>query len=469
MLNSRSKFAMTLAELLMCIGVIGVIAAITLPILRQVIPSKEDSFRKKTNYIVEQVVTQLHEDEILYPKKSDFYSQGFQNTEKVTVSGVEYEGDKKFCELFASKFMISSESGTLACYDDPIDAATTMKPEADKTHKTKASFIAKDGVWWYLPITGFENGYAEIAVDINGDELPNCLKDSEGCHDPDIFPYYIKADGGVTYERPVDSYKNKFKIIVNTSTIGCGKEDDPCTTSGGTYQIATLSNDGTIVAWKSGASSFTNLDSNTRYIIKAEPKDGYYVDWTIDPDLKAPTRRVKIYNADLVVNLVFHKKPFYCVVVDIANCADTDVTKCATAKLISGCGYKEVPNKTGEYKLNDDGAFEYVGNGVDGGKYTYQCGGILDAYGNEIPSNTYILTEKGHPVRNEDDNTITSDTMYSAVYQCDELTTGDYKLVVTPKSGYKVPPITDEHPEGRYEQDVRLGTEDIYFPVSLQR
>ena len=462
MLNSRSKFAMTLAELLMCIGVIGVIAAITLPILRQVIPSKEDSFRKKTNYIVEQVVTQLHEDEILYPKKSDFYSQGFQNTEKVTVNGIEYEGDKKFCELFASKFMISSESGPLVCENEIEESGTTLA-------RGKRSFIAKDGVWWYLPVTSFQKGSAEIMVDINGEELPNCIKDSDGCNDPDRFLYYVKPDGGVTYEKPENAVKNKFKIIVNTSTIGCGKEDDPCTTSGGTYQIATLSNDGTIGAWKSGASSFTNLDSNTRYIIKANPRDGYYVDWTTDPTVKAPTRRVKIYNADLVVNLVFHKKPFYCVVVDIANCADTDVTKCATAKLTSGCGYKKVPNKTGEYKLNDDGAFEYVGIGVDGGEYTYQCGGILDAYGNEIPSNTYTLTEKGHPVRNEDDNTITSDTMYSAVYQCDELTTGDYQLVVTPRSGYKVPPITHEHPDGRYKQDVRLGTEDLYFSVSLQR
>ena len=459
MLNSRSKFAMTLAELLMCIGVIGVIAAITLPILRQVIPSKEDSFRKKTNYIVEQVVTQLHEDEILYPKKSDFYSQGFQNTEKVTVNGIEYEGDKKFCELFASKFMISSESGTLACYDDPIDAATTMKPEADKTHKTKASFIAKDGVWWYLPITGFENGYAEIAVDINGDELPNCLKDSEGCHDPDIFPYYIKADGGVTYERPVDSYKNKFKIIVNTSTIGCGKEDDPCTTSGGTYQIATLSNDGTIVAWKSGASSFTNLDSNTRYIIKAEPKDGYYVDWTIDPKIGEPAKRVKIYNSDLEVKLVFRKKPNYCIVVDFANCDKDDVTQCATSKLSTNCKYKNVPKGNGDYILNADGVYEYVGSNSDDGEYNYECsGGNID------------LSTLGHPIRDPDTGIITgTDTSYNAVYHCEGLTTGDYKLVVTPKSGYKVPPITPEHPEGRYEQDVRLGTEDIYFPVSLQR
>ena len=468
MMNSRSnKWAMTLAEMLMCICIMGVIIAITLPLLRNVMPTKEDSFRKKTNYLVEQVVSQLYGDEIMYPKKSDFYSQGFQNTEKVTINGVEYEGDDKFCKLFASKFMISSESGALVCENQIAETSTTLA-------RGKRSFRAKDGVDWYLPVTGFQKGAAEIMVDVNGDELPNCLDGATGCSKPDRFLYYVKADGGITYDKPENVVKNKFKITVNVSTVGCGGDDEnecPEGTDGGSYSLAPLSSSGSVGSWspeKTGTSSINNLDSNTRYIVKANPKSGYYVDWTTDPVVKAPTKRVKIYNSDLKLDLKFRKKANYCVVVDFTNCDKSSVTGCATSTLTSGCGYKEVSNKHGEYKLNDDGAYEYVGLGVDGGKYTYKCGGLTDVYGNEIPSTTYELTKLGHPVRNED-GTITSDTSYNAVYRCDGLITGDYKLEVIPEAGYKVNPIAAAPPNGKYIQDVRLGTEDLNFEVTLSR
>lgn len=470
MMNSRSnKWAMTLAEMLMCICIMGVIAAITLPLLRNVMPTKEDSFRKKTNYLVEQVVSQLYGDEIMYPKKSDFYSQGFQNTEKVTINGIEYEGDDKFCKLFASKFMISSESGALVCENQIAETATTLA-------RGKRSFRAKDGVDWYLPVTDFQKGAAEIMVDVNGDELPNCLDGATGCSKPDRFLYYVKADGGITYDKPENVVKNKFKITVNVSTVGCGGDDEnecPEGTDGGSYKLATLSNSGVVGSWspeKTGTSSINNLDSNTRYIIKANPKSGYYVDWTTDPVVKAPTKRVKIYNSDLKLDLKFRKKANYCVVVDFPNCDHSNPTNCATIKLTSGCGYKEVTNKHGEYKLNADGAYEYVGLGVDGGKYTYKCGGILDAYGNVIPKKEYNLTKLGHPLRDSEGRlTNTADTGYIAVYECDGLTTGDYKLEVTPQAGYKVNPIAADPPNGKYVQDVRLGTEDLNFEVTLSR
>ena len=468
MMNSRSnKWAMTLAEMLMCICIMGVIIAITLPLLRNVMPTKEDSFRKKTNYLVEQVVSQLYGDEIMYPKKSDFYSQGFQNTEKVTINGVEYEGDDKFCKLFASKFEISSESGALVCENEIAETSTTLA-------RGKRSFRAKDGVDWYLPVTNFQNGAAEIMVDVNGDELPNCLDGATDCSKPDRFLYYVKADGGITYDKPENVVKNKFKITVNVSTVGCGGDDEnecPEGTDGGSYKLATLSNSGVVGSWspeKTGTSSINNLDSNTRYIIKANPKSGYYVDWTFDPtpNVTAPAKRVKVYNADLKVDLKFRKKSEYCIIVDTPYCAEDDPNDCITAKLTSGCGYKEYANKQGDYKL-EDGAFIYLGRGSDGAKYRFECEGILDAYGNEIPSHDYEVSIEGHPVRNAD-GIISQDKSYNAVYVCG-LNTGDYKLVVTPEAGYKVTPVSVEHPEGRYEQDVRLGTEDLSFEVNLSR
>lgn len=476
MLNSRSsKNAMTLAEVLMCVGVLGLIVAFTLPMLHRLIPSKEESFHKKMNYVVEQVVTQLYDDEAMYPRKSDFYAQGFQNLEKVTINSIEYGGDikgnaaeqkkakEKFCRLFASKFEMSSESGKLVCEnetdDKKVDDTVTLA-------LGKRSFRSKDNVDWYLPVTDFKNGAAQIMIDVNNTEGPNCLEGSAGCTKPDRFLYYVKPNGAITFEQPTDVTKNSFGIDVNVKTEGCSTTT--ChTTKGGEYEIATLSESGSVGTFHAGNSFKSNLQSNTRYVIKAKPYDGYYVSWSMDPNIKAPVKKVKVYNSDVHVDLTFHKKSAYCIIVNYENCAEDDVTNCATAELTSGCGYTSKGNKNGHYKLNSDGAYEYVGLGVDGGEYDYQCGGIKDAYGNVISSSTDNL-QFGRPVINQTTGAITADKSYQSAYKCNNHI-GDYKLVVTPQDGYKVLPITTEHPNGKYEQDVRLGPENIEFTVTLSR
>jgi len=447
---------MTLAEMLICIGIIGVIAALTLPLLRNIIPTKEESFHKKANYTVEQVVTQLYDDESMYPRKSDFYAQGFQNTEKVTINGVDYEGNEKFCRLFASKFMISSESGAVVCENQINESNVNLA-------RGKRSFRSKDNVDWYLPVTNFQKGSAEIMVDVNGDDLPNCIEGTNGCNNPDRFIYYVKPNGSITYSRPQNVTKNLFNIDVNVTTDGC-LPGGTCSETGGTYAIATLGNNGSIGTFSNGESHFKNLASNTRYIIKAEPKYEYYVDWSTDnnPKVKSPAKRVKIYNSDLKVDLKFHKKSTYCVIVDV-KCDAANVNNCASYILKSGCGYKKVANLSGHYKLNPDGAYEYVGSGVDGAQYDYVCEGVYDAFGKKIASSkNNPLTTLGHPIINSTTGAITSDTSYNAVYGCG-FVTGDYKLIVTPKSGYTI------EPGNKYEQDVRLGTENLTFEVSVNR
>ena len=478
MLNSRSsKIAMTLSEILLCIGIIGVIAAITLPILKKVIPTKEESFHKKTNYTVEQVVSQLYDDEAMYPRKSDFNAQGFQNLEKVTISGVEYGGKvetanatelrkakEKFCRLFASKFEFSSESGPLVCENQKNDSKSGNNVTLALG---KRSFRSKDNVDWYLPVTDFKYGAAQIMVDVNNVDGPNCSKEDAGCSKPDRFIYYVKPNGSITYEQPKEVLKNKFQIIVNATTEGC-PNGGACNKKGGSFYIAPVNSSGNAGAFGGKNLGKSNIQSNTKFIIKAVPAPGYYVNWSMDRQLKAPAKRVKVYNSDVYVDLKFLKKSTYCVVVDYENCDQSDVTNCATAQLISGCGYKKVTNKQGVYKLNSDEVYEYVGLGVDGGEYNYVCGGLQDTYGNNIPSTTTTL-KFGRPVRDPATGAVNIDESYQSAHTCDKNYTGDYKLKVTPKPGYKVHPMTTEHPDGLYEQDVRLGTEDLYFTVSLER
>lgn len=60
---------MTLSEVLITLVVIGVLLLLTYPMLKKRFPGKkEESLHKKMNYLVEQVVTDLINDEVSYPQ-----------------------------------------------------------------------------------------------------------------------------------------------------------------------------------------------------------------------------------------------------------------------------------------------------------------------------------------------------------------------------------------------------------------
>ncbi len=443
------KKAFTLAEVLITLLILGIIAALTLPAVLNTIPSKEDSMHKKISYIIEEVVGQIYDDEVMYPPKSDLFAQGFQNTQKSVVNGIDYEGNEKFCRLFASKF--NKLSNDVVC-ENELEETETLYAEGKK------SFTSTDNVDWYLPVTNFRKGSARIMVDVNGSNPPNCIEGSSKCKRPDRFIYYIKSNGTVTYTTPEEGIKDKFKITVNVTTEGC---NDPATCGeeniGGTHSIAKLNSNGSEGTYSSSAAKYKDLERNTKYVLKATPKDGFFTDWPLDK------KRVIIFNSDVTVNLKFHKRPKYCITMDIANCDDDDIKNCGTYSLEKNCAYREVTNKTGEYKLNNDGAFEYVGLGVDGGKYKYDC-----------PSTDTITLSSGLKVGHPEIDPATGkvvrnaageaqfDDSYKAVSNCD-LYTGDYRLNVIPKTGYQI------LPNDKYIQDVKLGTDNLTFTVSLRK
>lgn len=425
MINPKRAF--TMAELLLALVIIGVIAAVTLPMLGKSMPSKEETIHKKMSYIVEQVAAQLYDDDIMYAKKSDLFSQGFQNTDKVTINNVDYEGDTKFCELFASKFNKISQN--VVCEDD------------------KKSFVSTDNVAWYLPVTDFKEGSAEIMIDVNDTLGSNCLKDSADCKRPDRFKYYIKPNGTVTFEQPNDVLNDKFKILVDVTNP-----------AGGTYAIAKLNPNGTAGAYNTGDPYFRDLDRNTRYIIRAYPEPGYFTDWQLNQ------RRVVIVNSDVRVKLNFIPRSTYCVMLTVANCDKTNIKQCANYKLKKGCNYINVGPKQGVYKLNDDGAFEYVGKYVDGGDYEYKCTG--DTVNMTVGKPDFDPVT-GEVVRDGSGN-VQFDADAAALFTCD-LMTGDYQIEVKPKNPYKIRTNLASGEDDIYLQDVRLGTGKLTFGVTLSQ
>ena len=174
-----NKSGFTLAETLLTILIIGIIAATTLPTLQKATGNKFETMKTKCVYIMEQTVAQMLDDDTLYPQSNTEPSIGLANTDAVKVNGITYLGNKKFCELFASKMTKAPHSGT--------NCSVNQK-----------SFTSADGVDWYLPITLFTGERDLIKIDVNGkDEDPNCKYNETSCPKPDIFEFYITPMGKI--------------------------------------------------------------------------------------------------------------------------------------------------------------------------------------------------------------------------------------------------------------------------------
>ncbi len=184
--------AFTLAEVMITLAVLGVLASIILPAVSHVRPNKSKAMFKKAYYVAERMVYELVNDQDLYPSNGVF--AGFDNTSEVTYLGHAYGGStdasakSKFCNLFARKSNTASDE--INC-----DADHAV-PTGQGTFKT-ASLITSDGIHWYLPYSKFPS-FQSIYVDVNGSKEPNCRCATSPCADcpaPDIFEIQVEPDG----------------------------------------------------------------------------------------------------------------------------------------------------------------------------------------------------------------------------------------------------------------------------------
>lgn len=174
----RIHYGFTLAETLLTIMIVGILAAVTMPTLQKAVGNKFDTMRSKCVYQIEQTVAQMLDDDTLYPQSNSEPSKGFANVDAAKINGVTYKGNTKFCEFFASRF--------------------TKAPHTNvNCTKNKKTFTSADGVDWYLPVSSFTGAREIIKIDVNGsDEEPNCQTfNEETCPKPDIFEFYITPFG----------------------------------------------------------------------------------------------------------------------------------------------------------------------------------------------------------------------------------------------------------------------------------
>ena len=173
----------SLAEVLIIVACVIVIAILCLQVLKKIIPDKDERMFKKAYNLTARLVPSMAHDDELYPEvEGNNAPQYLGNTEWVIYQGKKYEGSTKFCGLFAAK----------------INALSEISCNASASLDGKATLTTNDGVVWVLPITEFRDLKTPgiIQVDTNGAKKPN----KEGA---DRYKIYVYQDGTVS-DKPVD-------------------------------------------------------------------------------------------------------------------------------------------------------------------------------------------------------------------------------------------------------------------------
>jgi len=201
-----NKKGFTLSEVMVAIGVLGVLAALLIPAIMNTSPDSSKIMFKKANVTLQNSIEELINDDTNYPEDitgtckdgTVTVNCGFSN---ITLTANIPAGNNKFCYLLADKL---NTVGTVTC-------PTTGT----------GSFTTTDGVYWqvYSPAgtefpTTSSSYNTTITVDVNGTaKKPNCSvvafsnPTTTACAAstaPDTFKFGVRYDGKLRID-PLDT------------------------------------------------------------------------------------------------------------------------------------------------------------------------------------------------------------------------------------------------------------------------
>ena len=192
------KRAFTLAEILICIGIIGVVASTMLPIVSKFKPDENKVRYLSTYKALTEIVPVLANNKSAFPmtnayKPTVYYDYPLLNLDAPFVlDGTEYTGAAKFCRMLAASLNTSGAISCSANYDS--SASPSFTPSFETVNgiqymvQTNATLDEDSGEGSYQ---------SDIFIDVDGAAGSNCFATSESCKKPDRFKFLVAADGHV--------------------------------------------------------------------------------------------------------------------------------------------------------------------------------------------------------------------------------------------------------------------------------
>lgn len=200
------KKGFTLQELLITLGIIGIVAAITGPAIVGLAPDKSKTMYMKAYNTLLNVTSEIMDDPSLYfPTYSaagELICSGLYCAEHPNVepyNSDDFRGITKYPRIFASKLNIIED------------------PEAEELgggRSSEVTFTTIDGVnWEFTTYDGHETPlpdgpnieqtpgrsyyYSVVKINVNPDDNGNACEYGTDCTSPNIFTFLVDNDGGV--------------------------------------------------------------------------------------------------------------------------------------------------------------------------------------------------------------------------------------------------------------------------------
>ena len=236
------KKGFTLAEALITLGIIGIVAALSLPALNKAKPDANKIKYLKTYDAICEVVKSLANNTKEYPavgRKSisntteydltkypllNMYTS-VNNDEEKSISAIKgYSGLTTFCKLLAWSF---NAEGNETCSYNTLSSDPGLP---GTNYFDYQSFKTNSGV--IFSITGREAPVIKktgstfgmnVIIDINGAEAPNCVYNSNNCKNPDRFWFFVEADGNII---PADGMGQYYIQTRKSPRIKAVKDSD---------------------------------------------------------------------------------------------------------------------------------------------------------------------------------------------------------------------------------------------------